>query len=372
MKHTADVVIIGAGIQGLSAAYHLAKAGITDVVVVEKAFIGAGSSGQSASMLMKQVWAAHQVHFSLYSFERFMTFEDELGTDPEYKRIGTLSIATKNIAEASLAMAQMRQDAGIETEMLSPEEIQQRYPVINVEDVAAGIWGPEDGIIEAQSIMLGYKDGASRSGVSVYQGVPATGITVERGQVTGVETTDGTISTHWVVNAAGADAHEVGGWVGLDLPIDNRARCIYVTDMFPVIPDETPFVYDDEYHWYYRKEPPGVLMGMGKIKGKQAISTIDREYLPEVIDVAVHRVPAFEQARIARGWVGIRSLTPDNRPILGPVDSIGGYVNSCGWGGEGVMHAPIGGQLVAEYIRDGVTSTYQLKPFLYNRFAVSD
>jgi glycine/D-amino acid oxidase-like deaminating enzyme len=297
-----------------------------------------------------------------------MDFEAELGTDPEYKRIGTLSIATESVADSSLTMAQMRQAAGVETKILSPQEVQQRCPEINVEDVAAGIWGPEDGIIEAQSIMLGYKDGAARLGAIVYQGVQATGITLDGGQVSGVETTAGTISTGWVVNAAGADATEVSSWVGIELPIDNRARCIYVTDAFPQIPDDTPFVYDNEYHWYYRKEPPGVLMGMGELKGRQASSAIDRAYFPEVIDVAIHRVPALEQARIAHGWVGIRSLTPDSHPILGPVDGIGGYVNSCGWGGEGVMHAPMGGQLVAEFIRDGVTSTYNLEPFLYERF----
>jgi sarcosine oxidase subunit beta len=366
------VVIIGAGIQGLSAAYHLAKAGISDVAVVEKAFIGAGSSGQSASMLMKQVWTAHQVAFSQYCFGRYMDFEEELGRDPDYKRIGSLCIATESVADASLAQAQMRQAAGVETEILSPEEVQRRCPEINVEDVAAGIWGPEDGIIEAQSIMLGYKDGAVRLGASVYQGVQATGIILDGEQVSGAETTAGAISTGWVVNAAGADAAEVGSWVGLELPIDNRARCIYVTDAFPQIPDDTPFVYDDEHHWYYRKEPPGVLMGMGKLEGKQASSIPDWTYLPEVIDIAVHRVPALEQAGIAYGWVGIRPLTPDNRPILGPVEGISGYVNSCGWGGEGVMHAPIGGQLVAEFIRDGVTGTYDLEPFLYERFRAGD
>jgi sarcosine oxidase subunit beta len=352
----------------LSAAYHLAKAGISDVIVVEKEFIGAGSSGQSASMLMKQVWTPHQIAFSLFCFERYMEFEEELGTDPEYKRIGTLSIATHKVAESSLAMAQMRQAAGIDTEILSPEELRQRHPVINVDDVAAGIWGAEDGMIEAHSIMMGYKDTATRLGAQVNQGVQATGIMLKGNKLTGVETTKGIISTDWVVNAAGADAAEVGEWIGLNLPIDNRARCIYVTDAFPQIPDDTPFVYEDEHHWYYRKEPPGVLMGMGKLKGKPATSSIDRAYLPQVIDVAIHRVPVFEQARIAHGWVGIRSLTPDGRPILGPVEHITGYVNSCGWGGEGVMHAPIGGQLVAEYIRDGFTSTYDLQPFLYERF----
>jgi sarcosine oxidase subunit beta len=371
MKTHADVVVIGAGVQGLSAAYHIARQGITDVVVVEQAFMGAGSSGRSASMLMKQVWTEWQIRFSCYCFDRFMGFEQEFGVSPEYHRTGSLALATPAVAAAEHALADLRVGLGVATEILTPDEIKWQFPLIHTDDLAFGVFGPEDGDIEAQSIMLGYKAGARRLGVEIEQGVRASGIRLESGRIAAVETTHGAISTRWVVNAAGADAARVGAWIGLDIPIDNRVRSVYVTDAFPAIPPGTPFTWDAAAEWYFRKEGHGVLIGMGTRKADDAPMAVDWASLPAVIDAIAHRVPALAEAGIASGWTGMRPLSPDHRPILGTVDEVEGYVNSCGWGGEGIMHSPIGGQLVGELIATGTTQTFPLEPFLLSRFQKS-
>lgn len=368
MKQTAEVVIIGAGIQGLSAAYHLAKAGIRDVVV-EQEFIGAGSSGRSASMLMLQVWTEWQVRFSQYCFGRIMRFEDEFGTSAGYKRIGSLTLVPQAQAEAERTQLAIRKQLGVTPAIWSPEDVKRHYPYIEVDDLAFAIWGAEDGEIEAQSMMMGYKDAGKRLGVSVHQGVKASGITVQKGRVTGVQTNEGDIATKWVVNAAGAEAAKVGKWVNIDLPIDNRVRNIYVTAPFTQMVAEMPFVYESGPDWYFRREGPGILFGMGKRKLDTAVMAIDWPFLNEVMEFVLHRVPVLGEAGIASGWSGIRPLTPDGRPILGPVEDLEGYVNDCGWGGEGIMHSPIGGQLVAEWIHDGKTTTFSPEPFLLRRFS---
>ena len=368
MKTQADAVVIGAGIQGLSAAYHLAKRGMRDVVVVEQAFIGAGTSGRSASMLMLQVSTDWSIGFSLYCYERYMQFEDEFGISPEFHRTGTLSFATNTNAAQEQEIAQLRQQMGIETHILTPDEIHQRWSLIKPDGLVFGVYGPLDGELEAQSIMLGYKDGAKRLGAEVYQGVQATGIQIAQGRVIGVETTEGTIACEWVVNAAGTQAAEVGGWIGLTIPIDNRLRNIYVTESFPEIPADFPFVYDLEKEWYTRREAPGLLVGMGKRKGLEAQMGVDWVFLPEVFETAMERIPILGELGIAHGWSGVRPLSVDGRPILGPVDGVHGFINNCCWGGEGVMHAPIGGQLVAEWICDGKTTTFDAMQFLLSRF----
>ncbi|MBK8020648.1 MAG: FAD-binding oxidoreductase [Chloroflexi bacterium] len=370
MKHTAEVVVIGAGVQGLSAAYHLAALGIRDVVVVEQAFIGAGSSGRSASMLMLQVWTEWQVRFSQYCFERFIRFEDEFGVSPEYHRIGTLSLATHETAPEEQALQEMREGLGVTCERWSTEEIRRRFPAIHADDLAFGVYGAEDGVIEAQSIMMGYQTRARELGVEICQGARAAGIRHENGRIAAVETTDGVVQTRWVVNAAGADAALVGSWVGIDIPIANRVRNVFVTDAFPSIPDDAcPFVWDAATEWYFRKEHSGLLIGTGKRKLPAAADGIDWTYLDEVFDRVVHRLPGVAEVGIAYGWSGMRSLSPDHRPILGPVDGVPGFVNSCGWGGEGIMHSPIGGQLVAETIAYGAARTFPMEPFLLSRFA---
>ena len=372
MKSSADVVVIGAGVQGLSAAYHLAKMGIRDVVVVEKAFIGAGASGRSASMLMLQVWSKWQIRFSQYCFDRFMHFEDEFGISPGYERIGTLTLATEAVSQQEQALTTLRREMGVRAELWSPGDIKRRFPMIRTDDLAFGVFGPEDGSIDAHAIMQGYKQGANRLGVDVLQGVRATGITLSGDRVQAVQTSDGDIATNFVVNAGGVDAAHIGAWIGLEIPIHNRLRNVYVTETLDTIPDDTPFVYDAEAEWYYRKEKPGVLIGMGKREAAEQPMAIDWIFLESVFDAVVHRVPVLAEAGIASGWSGFRPLSPDGRPIIGPVDGIQGYINSCGWGGEGIMHSPIGGQLVAEWIQYAEARTFAAEPFLLSRFNTSE
>lgn len=369
---TADVVVIGSGIQGLSAAYQLAKRGAGRVLVIEKEFIGAGASGRSASMLMLQREGELKVLLSEVSYRAYMQFEDELGRPPGFRRIGTLTVAGEESALPQLRNAKLLQERGIETQVLGPEDIRKLVPSLNTEDLLLGVYGPDDGTIDAHAIMTAYKEGAQRCGAEICQGRAheATGISVEAGRVTGVHTPCGFISTRTVVNAAGASAAEVGNWVGLTLPISNRRRNIYVTEPFPAVPDHAPFVIDIDREWYFRKEGPGVLIGMGKEEATSAAMTINADFLPLIIDYGVHRLPILEQATIDRnkGWSGIRSLTPDDNPILGPVDTVQGYFNDCGWGGEGVMHAPVGGLIIAECVLDGRATTLDVTPFLAARF----
>lgn len=372
MIRTADVVVIGAGIQGLSAAYHLAKKGMKSILVLEKEFIGAGSSGRSGSMLMLQRENEPKIKLSQYSFERYMSLESELGVNPGYKKIGFLSVVSEKKVLVSLKMAKLRQELGVRTEILGPEDIRELVPVVNTSDIIVGVFGPEDGMIDPNAIMNGYKEGAKRYGVKIYQGqeYEVVGIEVEKNQVIGVRTRSGVVSTRNVVNASGADAIEIASWIGLTLPIMNRRRNIYVTEPFPEIPDDTPLVEDAEMEWYYRKEGQGVLIGMGKEEASNTSMTPNFDFLPNVIKFSIHRVPVLASARFdnRKGWSGIRSLTPDLCPIIGPVDVVQGFFNSCGWGGEGIMHAPAGGQLVAECIADGHTTTQDITPFLVSRF----
>jgi sarcosine oxidase subunit beta len=372
MFSTADVVVIGAGVQGLSSAYHLAKKGIKRILVLEKEFIGAGSSSRTGSMLMLQRENDPKIKLSQYSFDRYMAFESELGVNPGYKRIGFLSVATEKMALEALKMAKTRQEMGVQTDILGPIDIQKLVPVVNTSDIVVGIFGPDDGMIDPTAIMNGYKEGAKRNGAEICLGkeFEVIGIELRRDQVCGVRTRSGFVSTRNVVNATGADAIEVASWVGLSLPIMNRRRNIFITEPFPDIQDETPLVEDAEKEWYYRKEGPSVLMGMGKEESINVSMTPNFDFLPEIVDFAIHRVPIFAKARFdhRKGWSGIRSLTPDLCPIIGPVNGIRGYFNCCGWGGEGIMHAPAGGQLIAECIHDGEATTQDITPFLASRF----
>ena len=354
MQTTADAVVIGAGVVGCSTAYHLARMGIAKVAVVEMGEVGSGSSSKSASMLSLQFCHDElSIRMGKYSYKKYMQFQEELGVPIDFKRIGWLSVVTAESGESLRHKAQLLQSLEVQTEILEPNEIKRRYPEINTEDLILGTWGPEDGPFDPHMIMWGYIKRASELGVRLCQGVRARGIEVHHGQVEGVHTDDGFVSTRVVVNAGGPWAIEIGKWIGVQMPIVNLARSIWVTKPFPDIPSSRPFVEDMTAEWYYRPEGSAILMGMGAVPTDLLDIQISQTLTNEMIDAAIHRVPVLEKASVLTSWTGIRPVTLDDHPILGPVPSVRGFVLNCGWGGTGIIQAPIAGQLIAEYIANG-------------------
>lgn len=368
MKSRASVVIIGGGIQGTSIAYHLAKRGVHDIVLVEGDFVGSGSSGRSAAMILLQESRELTIRMSQESFKEYLRFSDEFGVDIGYRPIGYLNVATQNVGDDLRNQVLLQRQLGVPVESLSQTDMARLVPELNTADVVLGSVCWQDGVIDPHSVMQGYVQHARRLGADINEQVEATGFVIEKNRVVGVETTTGVISTPLVVNAAGARAPQVGQWAGVWLPITNYQRTIFITDRFDAIPENTPFVMDLEAEWYFRKEGKGILMGMGREESTSFEPQLKWEFLDVMTRHAIHRAPVLADARVMRGWAGMRSLTPDDYPILGPVDKVAGYVNGCGWGGHGVMHAPIGGQLIAEWIVDGKTTTMALDAFLLNRF----
>jgi sarcosine oxidase, subunit beta len=369
MQTTADIVIIGAGVIGCSTAYHLARMGITDVAVVEMEQVGSGSSGKSASMLSLQFRHDElSIRMGKYSYARYMEFEDELGVPIDFKKTGWLSLATEESAVQLRKSAELLQSFDIETDLLEPAEIKRRYPEINVEDIVLGTWGPDDGPFDPHMIMWGYINRAREMGVKLYQGVQATGIQVRNGRVEGVNTDQGFVSTGVVVNAGGPWAIEIGRWASVEIPINNLVRNILVTAPFPDIPSTNPFVMDLAAEWYYRPEGPGVLMGMGVTPTEIFDMHVSRETMNEMIETATHRVPLLEKASILTTWAGVRPTTSDERPILGPAPSVEGFVLNCGWGGTGIIQAPIAGQLMGEHVSNGHTLTMDIGLLGIERF----
>ena len=369
MQATADVVIIGAGVIGCSTAYHLARVGITDVVVVEMDQVGSGSSSKSASMLSLQFCSDElSARMAKRSYARYMEFEEEVGVPIDFNKTGWLSLATEESAEHLRRGAEMLQSLDIRTDVLTPEEIKQQYPEINTEDIVLGTWGPDDGPFDPHMITWGYINKARDMGVKLCQGTRATDIRVRKGRVEGVVTDEGFVATGTVVNAGGPWAIEIGRWAGVEIPILNLARSIVVTGPFPDIPSSRPFVEDVTAEWYYRPEGPGILMGMGKSPAHTLDVPFRMEVVYEMLDVAAHRVPILMNASFLTGWTGVRPMTHDDRPILGPVPSVQGLLLNCGWGGTGIIQAPMAGQLMAEYVSNGHTSTMDTDPFRIERF----
>lgn len=367
-----DVVVIGAGIQGLSAAYNLALGGTKSVTIVEtQDCAGKGSSSRSGSMLMKSRENAPKIALSLYSYARFMNFNEEFGEKLLFRKTGFLSAVPPVLAERYEREHILRLAMGVPSQRLTRDEIQKLAPGLYTEDLSFGIFGPDDGEIRPEQILEAYERRGRELGVRCDFGERAVGILTQSDRVVGVKTTKRQISCGYVVNAAGADAGIVASWVGVSLPIENRRRSLYLTHCEVPEFQGGPMVEDAELEWYYR--PLGenkILLGMGRELDSAPTDGPNLSFLPEVRRAAAHRAPALADFEVVGGTSGIRPITPDILPIVGPVDGVDGFINSCGWGGEGIMHSPAGGSLVADWINGTKTCEVSSELFLLTRFDI--
>jgi len=368
MKTIAEAVIIGGGIQGASLAYHLARRGLTNVCLVEMNDLGSGSTGRSASIIGHLSPRKNCLALTELSFAAYMRFGDELEADPGYDPIGYLMLAGPQSAPTLRRHHQVLQRRAIESHLLDEDDIDGLVPSLNLEGIAMGLYSPLGGSLDPHSIAMAYAQRARLLGVQISQRVKATGLEIEGGRMRGVHTTAGFIATPRVINAAGFRAREVGAWAGMALPIRNMKRHIFVTGPVPLYSQSMPFTYEYEVGWYVRREGPGVLIGMGSVESDEEDPQVDWSFLDEVGEHTMHRAPALADAKITSGWAGLRPMTPDEKPILGQAPHLPGFFNDCGWDGHGVMHAPVGGLLMAELILDGKATSADISPFRVERF----
>ncbi len=368
MKSTADVVIIGGGIQGISLAYYLAQRGVTDVCLLEMNTLGSGSSGRSAAIIGYAFPSENCLPLVQYSFEALLRFPEELGAEAGYEPIGCLLLAGHEGAPGLRQRHALLQELGIDSQLVDHQTIGRLTPGLNLEEIEVGLYNAREGGVDPHMIMMAYAQQARRQGVEFVEEVRATGLQIQGRRVVGVETTAGPIATPCVVNAAGFRAREVAAWAGLDLPITNFKRHIFCTGPVAVYSESIPFTYEVELPWYMRREGPGLLIGMGSAESDEEDPQVDWAFLEVVIEHSVHRAPALEEAGVKTAWAGLRPITPDDDPILGPTPHLGGFFNDCGWGGHGIMHAPAGGLLLAEWIVDGQPTSLDGSRFGAERF----
>lgn len=368
MKNTAEAVIIGGGIQGVSLAYHLARRGLADVRLVEMNDLGSGSSGRSASIIGHAFSDAACLPLTVLSFAAYARFREELDADPGYEPIGCLLLTGSEDAPHLRRRHAQLQLRGVESQLVGQDAINDLTPGLNLEDIELGLYGARDGGLDPHSIVMAYAQNARRLGVKICQRVEATGLEIEKGRLRGVCTTAGFIAAPRVVNAAGFCARRVGSWAGVTLPIKNMKRHIFVTGPVALYARSIPFTYEYGVAWYIRREGPGVLIGMGSVESDEQDPQVDWSFLDEVGEHTMRRAPALADAQITSGWAGLRPMTPDENPILGEAPHLPGFFNDCGWDGHGVMHAPAGGLLMAELILDGAAASADVAPFRVERF----
>ena len=375
LPNTADVVVIGGGVMGASAAYHLAARGIKNVVLLEKApFLGMEATGKCAGGIRYQFSTEINVRLSLLSLPMLERFEDELGQAIDLRWPGylflldnahDLAVFRNNVA--------LQNRLGIRSRILTPDEVAGRAPLLNLEGVIAGAWHDRDGLADPNGVVQGYAAGARRLGAQIFTEVEATGIRVEAGRVAAVETPAGMIATRAVVNAAGPWAGVIAALAGVDLPIVPLRRQIVVTTPLRGIPEDFPFVLDFSRSLYFHREGKGILTGQSNPNETPGFDqSIDHSWTEQHLEQAMWRFPLLERAGLLREWAGLYEVTPDAHPVIDRLNDPAGFYVVAGFSGHGFMHGPIAGLLIAEMIMEGQAHSLDVHELRFSRFAEGD
>jgi sarcosine oxidase subunit beta len=370
IEKAAEVVIVGGGVIGVSIAYHLAMRKAGRVLLLEKGQLGEGSTSRCVGGIRTQFSTEINLLFSLESLKTFGQFQDEFGVDPEFRRIGYLFLATSPVEmQVFKENFRLQRKFDIPVELLNGDEIERRWPYLRTDDIVGGTFCPWDGHAGPSEVLVGFAAAARRAGVKIHEGVEAVGIEVNGGKIESVTTKEGEISTRVVVNAAGPHAAQIGEMAGVDVPVKPLRRQIFVTAPFRLTEQAIPLTIDFHRGWYFRREVDGFLLS-GPLDPESSFNlNVDYEAMAEAVGDAIYRVPALEEARIARGWAGLYEISPDNHAILGRVPEVEGFVLANGFSGHGFQHSPAVGKVIAELIVDGEAKTIDISPISIERFS---
>jgi sarcosine oxidase subunit beta len=354
---SAEVVVVGGGVMGASALYHLTRAGCTDCVLLERETLGSGSTSKAAGGIRAQFSDELNVRIALECIRRFERFADEPGGEIAFRQWGYLFLlTTEPDAQAFRRGVELQRSLGAPSEVLDADAAARIVPGLRVDDVLAATFCPLDGYATPEAVVQGYAAAAAAAGARIVQGCPVARIAAEDGRIAAVETARGTVATRRVVLTAGIWSRALAATAGVEIPVEPAARHVFFTDPGDPLPRELPLTIDFATGFYFHREGAGLLLG-----GRE-------QTLEALAPRAVHRLPLLADVAIRGGWWGYYEVSPDHNAIVGRTAAPEGLVYATGFSGHGFQQAPVIGEHVALLALDRPTP-FDLSPFSLERFA---
>ncbi|MGV9569999.1 NAD(P)/FAD-dependent oxidoreductase [Streptomyces nigra] len=350
MTAHASAVVVGGGVIGTGIAYHLARAGVPDVVLVERDELASGSTSKAAGGVRAQFSDELNIRLGARSLEAFARFEQDTGYDIGLHRVGYLFLlSTPEDVTAFEAAVRLQNSLGVPSRMIDPAEARELSPLISTDGLLAAAYSPDDGHCTPESVVHGYAAAARRHGARILRHTTVTGIERHGDRITGVTTNAGRIATDTVICAAGAWSRAVGAMAGVDLPVEPLRRQIAVTAPVDALPPRLPMTIDFTTSLYFHTEGPGLLLGMSDPDERPGFgtSTHDR-WIPRLADAMRHRAPALLDLRRTGGWAGLYEVTPDHNALIGEATSVSRFLYATGFSGHGFLQGPAVGEVVRD------------------------
>ncbi|MFQ5793549.1 MAG: NAD(P)/FAD-dependent oxidoreductase [Candidatus Bipolaricaulia bacterium] len=378
MLKTADVVIIGGGVMGASIAFNLAERGVINIALLEKDALASGSTGKSSAIIRTHYSHEVTAKMALNSLKEFQDFADRVGGTADFVKTGFVVIVSKNDIKNLEENVQMQREIGINTQVISAEELKEFQPYLSTDDFATAAFEPDSGYADPAATTYSYARRAQDLGAKIYQGTPAISIQLRSDKVNSVTTPQGSIASPIVVNAAGPWSAMLAEPVGVELPfVVSRAQVANIQRP-PEFAERYHPVYADFIHSIYLKPEEGQQTIVGSISAEEAEDrvqdpdnykdSVDEAFKVEVTEKVCQRFPAFRSGLFKGGWAGLYTISPDWHPVIDQVGPEGFYCVS-GFSGHGFKLAPAIGDMVAELIIDGRSSDINASFFSASRFA---
>jgi len=353
----ASVSIVGGGISGICIAYYLTELGIKDVIVVEKGYLGSGSTFRCATGIRASFTTEEHIVLMKNSIEMWKELSESYGF--YYLRGGYLWLLSRESdVEAFKKYVEFHHSLGVPTRLLSQDEIRNLVPGIRLSNVLASIYDPLAGKACPFEALHAIARECKKRGVKIYTQTEATRILIKNNRVIGIETSRGSIEAENVVIAAGYGTKSLMKTAGINIPLENVPHHALVTERFK----ETfkPLIIDWSTGAYIVQTKDGnFLMGTEIEEEPNIPPTVRIDFIPRIAKIWIQYLPWLREVRVLRYWTGYYVMSPDRHPIYGPVDEIEGLYIAAGYSGHGFMMGPITGKLIAEWIVDGKPSIPQ-------------
>jgi sarcosine oxidase subunit beta len=376
MRKTADVVVIGGGVNGCSIAYYLAKKRAGKICLLEKRYVASGPTGRSSGIVRSHYTIETLASMAKDSLQTFQNFEEEIGGSAGFVQTGVVFIASEKDSAGLINSVSMHQRLGIRECVLSRDELVKMEPLLNGEDLSCGAYESDSGYADPALTANSFCEAAVREGVEVSVRSPVTSLKVESNQIRGVITGEDEISTNTVINAAGPWGSQIAAMVGAEIPIIPSRHPVVLLQRPPQWRNPTPVWLDLVNGAYFKPEGLSKIL-VGSVKTEEGTVRADLNSYSEQVDYDT--IAAFSEAIAKRfavmeggmaqgGWAGLYDVTPDWQPVIDRIPEVEGFYCAVGFSGHGFKLAPAVGKIVSELVMDGKCHSYDISVFRYERF----
>ena len=351
LPESAAVVIVGGGVIGTSAAFHLAEAGV-EVVLIERGQLGSGSTCRAAGGVRTQFSDVLNIEIAKRSMAAFRDFGHRPGWEIDLKQVGYLFVLNRpEHLTAFRESVPLQNECGLDSRILAADRARDLCPLLEGDDLLAAAFSPGDGHATPEGVVQGYSFGARAHGAHIRTGCEVLGVSIAGGEITEVMTSQGSIATHVVICAAGPWSRRCGAMVGVELPVTPLRRQILFTEAIDGLPTDLPMTIDFESSFYFHREGPGLLMGMSDQNEKPGFSVeATEDWIPELLEVVRRRAPRIADAGIRGGWAGLYEMTPDHNAIIGEVAGVSRFLYATGFSGHGFLQGPAVGEILRDMV----------------------